>query len=59
MIASMYFNSKTDHIGDVGLFYSKIIIWITVMMQIFLWIIYLIKQIQKLFDKKQENTKNY
>ena len=59
MIASMYLNSKLEHVGDVGIFYSQIIIWITVVMQIFLWIIYLIRQIRKLFNKEQENTKTH
>lgn len=59
MIASMYFNSKLYHTGDVGIFYSQIIIWITVVMQVLLWIIHLIKQIQKLLDKKQENRTNH
>ena len=55
MIASMYINFLKEPVGDIGIFYSKIIISLTIVMQGFLWIIWLIDEYRRL--KKEKDTK--
>ncbi|KAB2946958.1 MAG: hypothetical protein OIN84_21140 [Candidatus Methanoperedens sp.] len=54
MSASMYINVLKAPTGDIGIFYSEIIIKLTIAMQIILWVIYLFREKRKLFDKKEK-----
>lgn len=47
MIASMYFNTIKQGVGDVGIIYSQTIILIVLGYQVLSWILYLAKKYRK------------